>query len=204
MVSQECFEKELSEAKSVIQEPPQPKIRLKMTPGQETPVIGPKKITIHVGGSRSSTAASPAPQVGQSSDLGRPDGAVDGNRSIPPLANTTSASFQVDHARIVPGVIPSPRPSVVGPMPGVGAQQSPVVFPRANGNVPSVMNTPNGMVGTPQNLQQPPPIHQLQNGHPAPAPLAAPPIYDYKYRAPGRGGLISFLAIGPSQVRASY
>lgn len=158
-----------------------------MTPGQETPVMGPKKITIHVGGSRSSTAASPAPPTGQSSDPSRSDAAVDGNRSIPPLANTTTASFQVDHARAMPGGVPSPRPLVVGPMPGVGAQQSPGVFPRVNGNMASAMSTPNGMAIPPQNLQQPPPAHQLQNGHPAPAPLAAPPIYDYKYRAPGRG-----------------
>ncbi|SPQ18017.1 c9b34a40-38d1-45ab-92c4-bacae7016f91 [Thermothielavioides terrestris] len=48
----ECFEKELNEAKAQVQEPPQPKIKLKMTPGQETPVVGSKKITIHVGGSR--------------------------------------------------------------------------------------------------------------------------------------------------------
>jgi hypothetical protein len=36
---------------------------------------------------------------------------------------------------------------------------------------------------------QPMPGHQLQNGHPHPAPAPAPvlPIYDFKYRAPGRG-----------------
>ena len=159
-----------------------------MTPGQETPVVGPKKITIHVGGSRSSTAASPAPQIGQSGDLGRPGGATDGNRNVPPpLTNTTAASFQVDPARALPGVAPSPRSSTAGPMPGIGGPQIPGGFPRPNGNVPGAVGAPNGTPVAIHHFQQPPPAHQLQNGHPAPAPLVAPPIYDYKYRAPGRG-----------------
>jgi hypothetical protein len=162
-----------------------------MTPGLETPVLQSKKITIHVGGSRGSTTASPAPQTGQSSDSGRPDGATNGNRNVPiPLANTSVASFQLDNTR--PGPVTTPRP-VVGPMPGVGVQHSPAAFPRPNSNAPGVMNVPNGMQGPPQMFQQPYPAHQLQNGHPhphpapAPAPAPAPPLYDNKYRAPGRG-----------------
>ncbi len=187
----------------MIQEPPQPKIRLKMTPGQETPVMGSKKITIHVGGSRGSTAAaSPAPQVGQSSDLGRSSGATDGTRNVHlPLATTTAASFQVDHAAgTLPRAAPSPRPSTVGPMPGVGAQQTPGALPRPNGNVPGAVIGPNGMTPATPNFQPPPPNHQLQNGHPAPAPLVAPPIYDYKYRAPGRGRPRSLLVFWPSHM----
>jgi hypothetical protein len=160
-----------------------------MTPGQETPVLGPKKITIHVGGSRGSAAASPAPQTGQSSDAGRPDGTIDVNRTVPlPAANTTAASFQLDNARMPPGAAASPRPPTTGPVPSVGAQQPPAVFQRPNGNVPGVMNGPNGMAPV-HNYQQPFPGPQLQNGHPhpPPAPAPAPAIYDYKYRAPGRG-----------------
>ncbi len=182
---QECFEKELNEAKAVVQEPPQPKIRLKMTPGQETPVTGPKKITIHVGGSRGSAAASPAPQTGRAPDLGHPDGPQDVNRAIHPAApNTTATSFQVDLARGGPGAVPSPRPSVATPMPGMVAQQPPGAFPRPNGHVPGV---PNGMPTPTQNFQPATPGPLLQNGHPTPAPVPAPPIYDRKYRAPGRG-----------------
>lgn len=156
-----------------------------MTPGQETPVTGPKKITIHVGGSRGSAAASPAPQTSRPSDLGRPDGPQDANRGIYPAApNTTAASFQVDLARTVAGAVPSPRPSVVAPMPGMGAQQPSGAFPRPNGHVPGA---PNGMPTPTQNFQPAAPGALLQNGHPPPAPVTAPPIYDEKYRAPGRG-----------------
>ncbi|KAK4157748.1 Bromodomain-containing protein [Chaetomidium leptoderma] len=181
---QKCFVRELNSAKAVVQEPPQQKIKLKMTPGQETPVIASKKITIHVGGSRGSAAASPAPQTGQSSESARPDLAMNVNRTIPlPPANTTSASFQIDNARALPGAVASPRPAIATPMPGVSAQQPPAAFARPNGNVPGQTNVPNGMVAAAQPFQQSPSVHQLQNGHPAPAP----PVYDYKYRAPGRG-----------------
>ncbi|KAK4129416.1 hypothetical protein N657DRAFT_640036 [Parathielavia appendiculata] len=192
----ECFEKELNEAKAMVPEPPQPKIKLKMTPGQETPVLGPKKITIHVGGSRGSAAASPATQTSQSSDSGRPDGTVDGNRPIPPPAvATTAASFQLDTTRMLPGATAAPRPPVMGPMPTVGAQQTPAVFQRPNGNVAGTMNGPNGMLTPAPNQQQPLPAHQSQNGHPQPTPAPAPvsAIYDYKYRAPGRGYADSLL-----------
>jgi hypothetical protein len=171
----------------VVQDPPQPKIKLKMTPGLDTPVVGAKKITIHVGGSRGSTTASPAPQIGQSSELVRPDATVNGNRSFPPPgASTTSANFQVDRARNLPGAGVSPSPSLMGATPNVAAQQSPAVFQRPNGIPPNMMNTPNGVLPSGQNFQ-PLPTPQFHNGHPATAPAPVPLIWDKKYRAPGRG-----------------
>ncbi|KAL2184402.1 hypothetical protein L209DRAFT_757879 [Thermothelomyces heterothallicus CBS 203.75] len=169
-----CFEAELNEAKAVVQEPPQPKIKLKMTPGQETPVLGSKKITIHVGGSRSSTAAaSPAPPTGRSSD----SGGTDGNRTLPP-ANAAAAGFQGDSAKTVPGAVASPRPAVAGAQQAAGP----------NGNVPGAVNGTDRAGAPAQSFQQPP-GQQLQNGHAqsGPTPAPAPPIYDFKYRAPGRG-----------------
>ncbi|KAL2023637.1 hypothetical protein VTK56DRAFT_1794 [Thermocarpiscus australiensis] len=185
----ECFYKELNEAKAVVQEPPQPKIRLKMTPGQETPVAGSKKITIHVGGSRGSTAASPAPQTGQSTDPAGPDVATNSNPGVlTPGANTTGASFQVDKARAASTPGPSPGPSAAGAMPGVGTQQPPTALPRPNGNAPSSGNVPNGMPIPGQNNHHAPSVPQLQNGHTAVAPSAAQQhLWDKKYRAPGRG-----------------
>ncbi|KAL2199098.1 Bromodomain-containing protein [Corynascus similis CBS 632.67] len=181
-----CFEAELNEAKAVVQEPPQPKIKLKMTPGQETPVLGSKKITIHVGGSRGSTAAaSPAPPTGRSSDSGRLD---DGNRVIPSAsANMTTASFQVESAKALPGAAASPRPAVAGAVP-VGAHHASAAFPGTNGNLQGALNGPNGVMTPTQSFQQHP-NQQLPNGHPhpVPTPAPAPPIYDSKYRAPGRG-----------------
>ena len=161
-----------------------------MTPGQETPVLGSKKITIHVGGSRGSTAASPAPQTGRSNDSNRPDVNMDANRNVPPtLVNTTAASFQVDNTRVPPGAEASLLPAVGVTPPAIGSQQQPAAnFPRPNGNIPGPMAVANGMVG-PGQLFRPPQGQQLQNGppQPAPAPAPAPPIYDFKYRAPYRG-----------------
>ncbi|KAL2165342.1 hypothetical protein VTH06DRAFT_639 [Thermothelomyces fergusii] len=173
----QCFEAELNEAKAVVQEPPQPKIKLKMTPGQETPVLNSKKITIHVGGSRGSTAApSPAPPTGRSSD----PGGADGNRALPP-ANAAAG----DGSKMAPGAVASPRPAVAGAVPA-GAQQA----AGPNGGVPGVVNGANG-AGLPgqQSFPQAPGQQPLQNGHAqsGPAPAPAPPIYDCKYRAPGRG-----------------
>ncbi|KAL2257528.1 hypothetical protein VTK26DRAFT_9516 [Humicola hyalothermophila] len=181
----ECFEKELNAAKAVVQEPPQPKIKLKMTPGAETPVAGAKKITIHVGGSRGSAAASPVPQVGQLSDSGG-QAPVDGNRNLPPPgANTTTGSFQVDKTKAMSGHTMSPSPSLGAAMPNVGAQQAPASYARANGNLPAATNAPNGVPAPGQNLQQFPAAQQGPNGHAAAQPKSL--VHDSKYRAPGRG-----------------
>lgn len=154
-----------------------------MTPGVETPVTGSKKITIHVGGSRGSAGASPAPQTGQSSDSGRLDGSMDNNRNIlPPGAGVAGATFQLDKTRGLSASAASPSPSMASPMPRVAAQQSPAMLPKQNGNVP------NGVPIAGQHLPQVPPAQQLQNGHPPAAPTPTPPLYDNKYRAPGRGG----------------
>ncbi|KAK4242671.1 Bromodomain-containing protein [Achaetomium macrosporum] len=190
-----CFEKELNEAKAVVQEPPQPKIKLKMTPGQETPVVGSKKITIHVGGSRGSTAASPAPQTGQSSDLSRPDAAATGNRdAMPAAAIATGSGSQTGIAGAQPASVASPSPSLVGaPMSGVGPQQKPAVPPQPNSNAPGVASGQNGMPAPGQNMQ---PLvvndtYRTQSGRlvSMPAPYDAPQdlTWCYPYRAPGRG-----------------
>lgn len=172
-----------------MQEPPQPKIKLKMTPGQETPVLGAKKITIHVGGSRGSTAASPAPQTARSNDSSRPDINMDANRNVPPtLANATATSFQVDNTRVPPSAEASSFPALGVAPPAIGSQQqAAAAFPLPNGNIPGPMTVANGMA--PGQPFRPPQGQQLQNGspHPAPAPAPAPPIYDFKYRAPYRG-----------------
>lgn len=172
--------KELNEAKAVVPEPPQPKIKLKMTPGQETPAAGAKKITIHVGGSRGSAAASPAPQTGQSSDSGQTDAVVDRSRGVQgPGENTTNASFQPDNKGRASG-----SPSAMGATP---AQRSAAVVPRPDGDAPNAMQGPNGIPAPGQNPQQGLNASQLQNGHAAAAPIPGPLVHDKKYRAPGRG-----------------
>ncbi|KAK4193472.1 Bromodomain-containing protein [Podospora australis] len=170
------FYEELEKAKAVVQEPPQPKIKLKVAPGQETPVLPTKKITIHVGGPKGSATGSPAPPTNQSADGATPQAAA-----INP---------QLEKARSMSISGASPSPSSVAP----GAGPSPAMAPGLNGNVPRPFNLTNGTGPTPQGqpIFQP---HPLQNGHPAPvaapvpapAPPPPPPVWDNIYRAPGRG-----------------
>ncbi|KAK0734235.1 hypothetical protein B0T26DRAFT_61084 [Lasiosphaeria miniovina] len=174
----DCFEKEVKAAKAAVQEPPQPKIKLKMPSGSETPVVAPKKITIHVGGSRGSAAPSPAPPT-QSNDSSRPDGAVDG-RAPPPATVPTPGLLagQPDKAASLSAAGPSPSPSVPGFKHEGVLQQLPVAIPRSNGAVPMPTNMTNGHAAVVQ-----------MNGHPPPvaAPPPPPPLYDSRIRAPGRG-----------------
>lgn len=164
-----------------------------MTPGQETPILGSKKITIHVGGSRGSAAASPAPQTGQSSDSGRPDAAMDGVRSVlPPAANTGAPSLQVDGPRPLPGAVESAGLPLVSSVSGAAPQQPPAIPPRQNGTAPApvaVVNVPNGTPVPGQNLQPHLSAQHLQNGLPTPVQFHVPQPWDFKYRAPGRGKL---------------
>ncbi|KAK3354663.1 Bromodomain-containing protein [Neurospora tetraspora] len=177
-----CFEKELDQAKAFVQEPPQPpKIKLKVAPGSETPsVSGPKKITIHVGGSRGSAAASPAPPTGQSIDSNHSHGAVNGNRVVPSAVPAISQ----DKARSL-SVSAAPSPAVTQAKLEGGVQQSPVPLPpRAGVNGAAVVPG----TATPGLNSQQPGSAALQNGHvPIVAPPPPPPIWDKTYRAPGRG-----------------
>lgn len=174
----DCFEKELEQAKAVVQEPPQPpKIKLKVAPGSETPsVTGPKKITIHVGGPRGSAAASPAPPTGQSVDSNHSYGAVNGNRVVP----SAVAAISQDKARSL-SASAAPSPAFTQAKLEGGIQQSPVPLPPRAGM--------NGATMGPGTLTpQQPDSAALQNGHvPVVAPPLPPPIWDKIYRAPGRG-----------------
>lgn len=168
----------------MVQEPPQPKIKLKVPPGQETPVAGPKKITIHVKDPKGSAAASPAPLTGLSSDSSRADAALDGNR---PLPSANAPTFALQHAQLdkmrslsTSGAPPSPALS--GSRLDGSAQPSPAMLSRVNG----VVAGPNGVTTVGQHAHQFSLATPHQNGHP-PVPPPPPPIYDKTIRAPGRG-----------------
>jgi hypothetical protein len=185
----------------VVQEPPQPKIKLKMTPGQETPGVGSKKITIHVGGPRGSTAASPAPQTVQSSDASRPDAAPNANRdAMPPAAIATGSGSQVGSATAQPvsAVAPPSSSLVAAPVPGAGPQQQPSVPQQPNMDaLPPMPTGQNGIVPPGQDPNQHP---LVVNGHylthlgrmvtmPPPEPPSMELTWTYDIRAPGRGTL---------------
>lgn len=68
------FREELREAKAVVQEPPQPKIKIKKGPkdaAQNTPTTS-KKITIHVANSRGQRTGSPKAKVSEAPSDGTP------------------------------------------------------------------------------------------------------------------------------------
>ncbi|KAH6609176.1 polybromo-1 [Trichoderma cornu-damae] len=79
---EKAFYGHLKKAQAAVSEPSQPKIKLKVGQGSETPGSS-KKITIHVGG-RDSSVASPAPQSTQPSEA---NGAANVNGSSQPSAN---------------------------------------------------------------------------------------------------------------------
>ena len=168
----------------MVQEPLQPKIKLKVPPGQETPVTGPKKITIHVKDPKSSAAVSPAPTTGLSSDSSRGEVAVDTNR-VPSVANAPAFVFQhaqLEKAKSLSTSIASPSPSLISVRVDGSAQPSPAMLPRVNG----VMDGSNGVTAVAQNPHQLSLSTPLPNG-PSPLPAPPPPIYDKIFRAPGRG-----------------
>ncbi|OTA08183.1 hypothetical protein A9Z42_0091240 [Trichoderma parareesei] len=122
------FYSHLKKAQAAVPEPAQPKIKLKVGQGSETPSSS-KKITIHVGG-RDSSVASPAPQVNQASEA---IAAANVNGA------TAQLSANLEPPRSVSASAPSPTPSSqVGMKVEEGARAS-----------PAVANTPAGTPGQP-------------------------------------------------------
>lgn len=179
---QEFFANELKQAKAVVQEPAQPKIKLKVQqPAPEQPTTS-KKITIHVGG-KSDSADSPAPSVFQSA----------GSQVNEPTP-TTSGSTR----RTIPTVMPAAMDrlrstSAASPSPSVANN-----IKREDAARPSPAVTP-GHVGTPSGFPPPAQAAGLSNAHfqpigtPQPQPQAngiqqpQKPLWDQKNRAPGKG-----------------
>ncbi|KAL7811234.1 Bromodomain-containing protein [Trichoderma aethiopicum] len=122
------FYSHLKKAQAAVPEPSQPKIKLKVGQGSETPSSS-KKITIHVGG-RDSSVASPAPQVNQASEA---IAAANVNGA------TAQLSANLEPPRSVSASAPSPTPSSqVGMKVEEGARAS-----------PAVASTPAGAPGQP-------------------------------------------------------
>ena len=175
---QETFKRLTKEAKHHVQEPPQPKIKLKVPQSSETPTH-PKKITIHVGG-KSSAAGSPAPATGQPSEG---EATRNGTPLLKnPFVSTPGGSAnhnQLDKARSVSASAPSPGSSAVGVVkPEDAAKASPAIAPHQRGTTTQqfapIMPPPN--IGTNGVTPQPPPP-------PPPPKLTATDILEaQKYR----------------------
>ncbi|KAF6829761.1 bromodomain containing protein [Colletotrichum plurivorum] len=185
------FMNELKQAKAVVPEPTQPKIKLKVQQSAAEQPTTSKKITIHVGG-KSDSADSPAPAVPQSAGSQASDNALNGaSRQV------ATPALPAAMERIRSTSVASPSPSVVNNVKREdAARQSPAVIP--------------GQAVTPSAF--PPPAAgqaALSNAHFQPIgapPKAQPngiqqppkPTWDQRLRAPGKGAadaLISSLKV---------
>ncbi|EFQ25445.1 uncharacterized protein GLRG_00589 [Colletotrichum graminicola M1.001] len=181
---EEFFKDELKKAKAVVQEPAQPKIKLKVQqPASEQPATS-KKITIHVGG-KSDSGESPAPPASHSA------GSYVGDQT--PIANGATRQgglpaipAGMDRLRSVS--VASPSPSVVNNIKREdAARPSPAGTP-GHAGTPSAFPPPTGGQATSLSsaIFQPIGVAQPQpqtNG----IPHQPKPLWDQARRAPGKG-----------------
>jgi hypothetical protein len=182
----------LKAAKAVVEEPAQPKIKLKVNSEQDAPAPPPpkggKKITIHVGGQRDSTAGSPTLPSAESSSVGR------ASITAAPAASTIKVATSLPPApsTVVKGRLDAPAtPAVAGlAKPGAAQSVAPVSVPRTN--VP-----PSAVIGLGNHVPAPLPASRPSYHSGVLAPIQPPnkyvsmatqsPLYNKKCRAPGRG-----------------
>ncbi|KAH0597580.1 hypothetical protein MHUMG1_04959 [Metarhizium humberi] len=178
---EKAFNEQLKKAKAVVQEPAQPKIKLKVGQSTDTPSSS-KKITILVGG-RGSSVDSPTPQTAQSIE--------------PPAGgshvNGTARQPAVDAARSASASMPSPSPSThIGLKAEESARMSPAVLAQTPAEAPPGPPTP--AVEAPPPPPPPPGPPQIQSTN----PMANGYVEPKRLRAPGKGikdALISRLRI---------
>ncbi|KAH0444215.1 bromodomain containing protein [Colletotrichum camelliae] len=188
----EFFLDEMKQAKAVVSEPSQPKIKLKVQqPAAEQPTTS-KKITIHVGG-KSDSADSPAPPIPQSAGS-------QASEQIAPNGATRQAAnpimpAAVDRIRSTSAASPSPsvantikREDAMRPSPAgtPGHASTPSAFPPP-GQPAGLSSATFQPIGAPQQQSQPNGVQQPSK-----------PLWDQRLRAPGKGiadALISSLKV---------
>lgn len=158
-----------------MEEPPQPKIKLRAPPtqAQGPGSAKPKRITIHVGGGREDSQGSPVPPVGLSLD-----NAVNGGATRPAPVNASLAN--VSQAS---GGLPTPVAAVKRED---SARQSPAIPPQISNGYSSSAFRP---VMPPVNGYGQPQHPGLPNGHVPMVHQPVTPLYDIKYRGPGTSKL---------------
>ncbi|GKT91773.1 LOW QUALITY PROTEIN: bromodomain containing protein [Colletotrichum tofieldiae] len=198
---EEFFKDELKQAKAVVQEPTQPKIKLKVQqPTSEQPVTS-KKITIHVGG-KSDSGDSPAPLIPQSAGSQVSDQTPIAN-GVARQGGPQAIPAAMDRLRSVSVASPSPsvannikREDAARPSPAVtpGHAGTPSAFPPpATGQAAHMSNATFQPIGVAQPQPQTNGIQQQQQQQQQPKPL-----WDQTRRGPGKGAadaLISSLKI---------
>lgn len=144
-----------------MQEPPPPKIKLKVPQNSAQTHAQPKKITIHVAGGKDSAAGSPAPATAQSTE-------GESTRNGTPIGrNPFNGAAAINHsqlekARSMSASAPPSSPSAAGAVkPEDTARQSPSIPP------------PGPAMTTQQQFV--PVMHPIPNGFSAPPVPPAPP-----------------------------
>ncbi|KZL87144.1 bromodomain containing protein [Colletotrichum incanum] len=192
---EEFCKNELKQAKAVVQEPAQPKIKLKVQqPTSEQPVTS-KKITIHVGG-KSDSGDSPAPPIPQSAGSQVSDQTPIAN-GVPRQGGPQAIPAAMDRLRSVSVASPSPsvannikREDAARPSPAVtpGHAGTPSAFPPpATGQAANLSSATFQPIGVAQPQSQTNGIQQQPK-----------PLWDQTRRAPGKGAadaLISSLKV---------
>ncbi|OAA55226.1 bromodomain protein [Niveomyces insectorum RCEF 264] len=212
------FRDHLRQAKAVVPEPPQPKIKIKKPQrGQEaTSRAGSKRITIHVANTRGSSADSPAPKTGDSVSSDADAGSIAARTSMAAqTANTTTAkSAPLSESGGAVANVPSPAAAaVVAAKREDSSRASPALSQRPNGATPvvaasapapaaAVTLSSNGVTTAAKPVQGQTSVAisngVVPNGQPTapPAPVLPPrPAYESKFRAPGREPLFTNLAL---------
>ncbi|KIH89296.1 bromodomain protein [Sporothrix brasiliensis 5110] len=177
---EKMFRDELRQAKEVVQEPPQPKIKIKSA-AVSTPASS-KKITIHVANTRGSSADSPS---------GKPAASVSSDAQTGRAAATPSA---LDKTRGLSKASPSPATSAVavnGAKRESSSRASPALSQRPNGAVAN--GSPALANGTPAGEST------ATNGvaaAPKPPSVPARPVYETsRFREANREPLLANLTI---------
>ncbi|CAK7218032.1 hypothetical protein SCUCBS95973_003352 [Sporothrix curviconia] len=190
---EQMFRDELAQAKAVVQEPPQPKIKIKKTAA--TPASS-KKITIHVANTRGSSAESPAPKSSVLSDAAA--GATSRNAATPAaLDKVLDKTRGLSHAA-------SPSPSVAAATLGAkresSSRASPALSQRPNGTSAAANGSP-APAAAAKGTAAAGAALSTTNGETVtpivpPKPVVPPrPAYESKFREQSRQPLLTNLSI---------
>lgn len=168
---QKAFHELLKKARAVVQEPAQPKIKLKVGQPVNTPNSS-KRITINAGGGQGSSVDSPAPQTAQSIETPAGGSHVNGTARQPALDAARSASASA----------PSPSPSThIGLKAEESARMSPAVLIQTPGA--ALPGPPTPAVQAPLPPPPPPGPPQIQSTN----PMANGYVEPKRLRASGKG-----------------
>lgn len=158
----------MKQAAAVVNEPQQPKIKLKVGQPAEQPGST-RKITINVGAGRGASVDSPAPPTGQSAASSSVNGT--------PAMHTQMTLAPLENARSLSASIPPPSPSAQSGVKGEEATSA-----------PQVARPPSAAPGQFTSGISRPPFQPVQHQpQPYVPPVPTTPMEQKRLRGPGKG-----------------